>query len=426
MPPVSPSDLPPAYEKAVSLADSAVAAFEQHDLDEALALTGQAIATDALSPRDATRLVELLRALGETDMSAKLAADTLSEIEALAALAQEDPEALTELGHLSLELERHDLAEAMLMRAHELGDTSGKPEILLLHILLERGEPQLLLQVWETFLNKTPEQAKYGLFLARGLAHFGYRKHAEHVLIAAEPLYRDNRQAYEETLANVRGEPGKMPQQEMAAMLFDMGADSYDENLQAIGNAGPMMIARMLRHLELSPDASLQVLDAGCGTGLCAPFLRPFAAHLLGCDVSVKMLELCREKQLYDALARTDLALPETYAPGPYDLVVSGDVFVYFQDLEPVLSSIASVLKPGGWVIFTVEDCTDEAPELGYAIRSSGRTAHASGHLAKTLAKAGFAAPEAEFTDVLRREFRSPITGRAIAARKLAPTGETS
>ena len=38
----------------------------------------------------------------------------------------------------------------------------------------------------------------------------------------------------------------------------------------------------------------LDVLDLGCGTGLCGPLLRPYARALAGVDLSPQMLERMR------------------------------------------------------------------------------------------------------------------------------------
>jgi len=40
------------------------------------------------------------------------------------------------------------------------------------------------------------------------------------------------------------------------------------------------------------------VLDAGCGTGLCGPILRPYAAGLVGVDLSEGMLKVAAEAPL--------------------------------------------------------------------------------------------------------------------------------
>jgi Flp pilus assembly protein TadD len=55
------------------------------------------------------------------------------------------------------------------------------------------------------------------------------------------------------------------------------------------------------------PAARIAVVDAGCGTGLCAPLLRPWAAHLAGCDLSVGMLQRAEQRGGYDVLHKAEL-----------------------------------------------------------------------------------------------------------------------
>lgn len=419
MPTPSP-DVREAAERAHALVVEAIAAFEDQRVDAATDFALRAVAAGP-DPVDSARLVEILRVIGKEDASAQLAERTLQTLQALAEKNREDAEALAEYGHLCLEIGHPDIAEQMLLQSVDMGTANdGRAELLLLHVLLERGEADRVVRIWEPFLNRTEEQARFVILLAKALAHFGFRPHAEMVMKVAEPLFARERGVYEETLANIRGVEGEMPQSEVAARIFDESAENYDENLKAIGNAGPTMIARMLHQLELPEDASLEVLDAGCGTGLCAPYVRPYAAHVHGCDVSVKMLQLCQQKRLYDFLVRTDLGSRATFPDGPFGLVVAGDVFVYFGELLAPFRNIADVMTPGAWFVFTVEDCAAGDAPQGHVQRPSGRHAHTRDYLVSVLAEAGFGAPEAEFTGVMRREFRSPVEGRVIAARKLA------
>jgi predicted TPR repeat methyltransferase len=45
-----------------------------------------------------------------------------------------------------------------------------------------------------------------------------------------------------------------------------------------------------------------RILDLGCGTGLSAPHLASFGGHLTGVDISPRMLDKARERNLYDRL----------------------------------------------------------------------------------------------------------------------------
>ena len=52
---------------------------------------------------------------------------------------------------------------------------------------------------------------------------------------------------------------------------------------------------------------SLDVLDAGCGTGLCGPLIAPYARRLVGVDLSERMLDQARARNVYDELVRREL-----------------------------------------------------------------------------------------------------------------------
>ena len=51
---------------------------------------------------------------------------------------------------------------------------------------------------------------------------------------------------------------------------------------------------------EYTNAKPVKILDAGCGTGLCGPLLKPWARRLVGVDLSGGMLEKARALQLYD------------------------------------------------------------------------------------------------------------------------------
>ena len=51
--------------------------------------------------------------------------------------------------------------------------------------------------------------------------------------------------------------------------LFDRFADSFDEQLQRLDYQAPQLLAALIAGQWPTPDSTLQILDAGCGTGLC-------------------------------------------------------------------------------------------------------------------------------------------------------------
>ncbi|MDS4068908.1 MAG: tetratricopeptide repeat protein [Candidatus Competibacter sp.] len=204
--------------------------------------------------------------------------------------------------------------------------------------------------------------------------------------------------------------------------LFDRYADHFDEHLQRLDYRAPELIGARLADALGEGARQLDVLDAGCGTGLCASMLRPYARRLTGVDLSSRMVEKARERGGYDELAVAELTAFLNERPGAYDLIVSADTLVYFGMLETVLAAAAHALRPGGWLAFTAEQIAVEvAPDDGYCLNRSGRYSHTSEYLDRVLAGAGLEA-RARADATLRQEGNQPVMGHVVLARK-PPTG---
>lgn len=200
--------------------------------------------------------------------------------------------------------------------------------------------------------------------------------------------------------------------------LFDGMADGFDEHLHRLEYRAPELIASAVTTAMDRPDGSLSVLDAGCGTGLCGPSLRPYARHLLGVDLSPRMIERARTRRDYDELVIAELTAFLTDRPAAYDLIVSADTLVYFGQLEPVLTAAAMALRPGGWLAFTVERLEDAAASGDFSLDPSGRYRHSEAYLRRVLALVGMAVESLE-TVTLRLEGGQPVIGFLVTARKV-------
>ena len=72
--------------------------------------------------------------------------------------------------------------------------------------------------------------------------------------------------------------------------IFDRFAASFDRSLENLGYRAPeVVVSALANHIAqpANPVAdtlanTLKVLDAGCGTGLCGPLLRPLCKRLVG------------------------------------------------------------------------------------------------------------------------------------------------
>jgi predicted TPR repeat methyltransferase len=196
--------------------------------------------------------------------------------------------------------------------------------------------------------------------------------------------------------------------------LFDDFASRFDHKLAILDYRAPELIGRLVAASCGAPTGSLDVLDAGCGTGLCGPYLRPFAARLTGVDLSGNMLERARARAEYDELQRSELTGYLLGMPGAFDLIVSADTLVYFGDLGDVLAACAAALRDGGLFVFNVEQ--DEAMD-GFGLRPTGRYAHREQYVAGLLDAAGFRIRSA-ISEPYRVERGEPVSGLFYCAQK--------
>jgi predicted TPR repeat methyltransferase len=199
---------------------------------------------------------------------------------------------------------------------------------------------------------------------------------------------------------------------------FDSFAASFDSKLAKLSYRAPQLVADMLADSGIEPSKSLDVLDAGCGTGLCGPLVAPYARRLVGVDLSARMLTQAKARGTYDELYKVELTVYLADSVGAFDVIVSADTLCYFGALEEMAAAAARALRPGGLFVFTVEELVDGATDAGYLISPHGRYAHARRYVEEVLAGVGLQ-PEIIEAD-LRLEAGDPVRGLVVRARKSA------
>jgi len=187
-------------------------------------------------------------------------------------------------------------------------------------------------------------------------------------------------------LASLTGEnaPAAAPPALMAA-VFDRYAQAFDQHLTGrLQYRSPQLLNDAI--LQTGVKGSLDVLDLGCGTGLCGEQIRPIARTLAGIDLSPAMIEKARERGIYDHLEVGEVVAGLRAKSAAYDLLVAGDVLCYFGDLAALFGAAASALRAGGLFAFSVE--ASDAP--GWMLRPSCRYAHHPDYLRQIASQAGF------------------------------------
>ncbi|MBF0356804.1 MAG: methyltransferase domain-containing protein [Alphaproteobacteria bacterium] len=193
---------------------------------------------------------------------------------------------------------------------------------------------------------------------------------------------------------------GAMPEA-LVRKAFDGFAGKFDEKLAKLGYQVPKLIASALSSHVRPP---LDILDAGCGTGLMAMHLKPWARSLEGVDLSPAMIEQARARGLYDALETAELVAYLQARLQAFDLIAAADVFCYLGDLAPVLAASKTSLRASGLLAFTVEAAEGGDVMLG----QSGRYAHSETYVRSSLGAAGFTLLSLQ-QDIARHEDGQPV-----------------
>lgn len=217
-------------------------------------------------------------------------------------------------------------------------------------------------------------------------------------------------------MANMRGReaPPERATDDYVQREFDDFAEQFDEVLvDKLGYQAPALVASALERCGIAARRELDVLDAGCGTGLCVGCLRPLARRLVGVDLSGKMLDKARERGGYDELVEAELTAYLESHPRAFDVVVAADVLLYFGRLERVVQALASSLRPGGALVFTVE--AGENEERDWELNDGGRYVHHAAYLRRVLKAAGLYVHEL-VNERLRFELGAEVRGWIVTA----------
>ncbi len=216
-------------------------------------------------------------------------------------------------------------------------------------------------------------------------------------------------------LAVLRGETTTTAPADYVAKVFDGYAENFDAHLVgALQYHTPEHLYELLRERVAVAANSLDVIDLGCGTGLCAPLFRGMARTLHGVDLASRMIEKARERALYDTLEVGDIVAALKSKTAAWDLAISTDVFVYVGALEEVFAASSAALKPGGFLAFSIEAGDDSET---FVLRNTGRYAHASSYIRSLSAAAGFDEIERRAV-VLRKEGLEDMQGYLFLLRR--------
>jgi predicted TPR repeat methyltransferase len=199
---------------------------------------------------------------------------------------------------------------------------------------------------------------------------------------------------------------------------FDSFASSFESKVEKLSYRAPALVATMLGDFGLEPLKCLDVLDAGCGTGLCGAIIAPFARLLVGVDLSEKMLEQARDKKVYHTLVKAELTEYLRANSEAFDLIVSADTLVYFGDLMGIVAAAAGALRPNGKFVFTLEHAVGDSASVDFRLELHSRYSHSRAYVEELLMSSGLQSTIVQAE--LRLEAGVPVPGLVVRAAKSA------
>ena len=201
--------------------------------------------------------------------------------------------------------------------------------------------------------------------------------------------------------------------------IFDLFAGDFESTLFGLDYMVPVYIAQAVRaHFKKDFYKRTNYLDLGCGTGLCAENVIPLIGwhYAVGVDLSQKMLDEAKRKNIYHRLEKADLAEFLKNDTLTYQLMTIGDVLTYFGDLRQVFENAAQRLDLGGHMVFSISENNINAND--YYLTPSGRFVHSVDYILTLLTKCGFSKIGSE-RKALRNEGDSVVYGHIITAEKV-------
>ncbi len=333
-----------------------------------------------------------------------------------------DPDNVDALCNLAVALRVDDQDEAAidcLRRATQLDPEHGETWHNLGNALREQGETMEAIRCYEkavAFGAYRHSSGKSARNLAIVLAATGRIDEAKQVLrnwMAQDP----NSPIAKHLLAALTKED--VPERaanDFVVQSFRDYAATFDESLAHLKYQAPQLVGARVEALLPPPERTLAVCDLGCGTGLAAEFVAPYAQRLTGVDLSVQMLSKAAERNLYQELIEEEITLYMSTQHAAFDLVTCVDTLCYLGKLDDLFQHTCTALRPAGYFVFTVEAMPEDSGHTSYEIGPSGRYRQSAAYLENALKRAGFDTPEIE-RQVLRNEGGKPVDGYVCSVR---------
>lgn len=380
-----------------------VASHQQGNTDEALKLIGKAHELAPESPGILMNLGNVCLEAGRTD-------EALDAYRRMVELEPENAGAWNNIGVLLRAIGRPELAEEALRKALEVNPDDAGPWHNLGNLLLSIGRTEEAVKCGLRSLTLLPKNNVGRKLLAIAYAYLGEKEKA--IAVFHEWLEESpGDPTAEHYLAALEGRVPERASDAYVEKVFDDFAVSFDSRLEHLEYRAPELVrAELASRLEgLGP---VEILDVGCGTGLCGPLVRGLASRLVGIDLSAKMLARAQRRDVYDALEKAEFIAYLSGIEEGYDAIIAADALCYVGQMDSFAEHALRAMRPGAPLVATFEANEDDED---IALPPTGRYTHGRDYLERTFEVAGF-------TDItivpciLRLEQAVPVNGWLLSA----------
>lgn len=331
------------------------------------------------------------------------------------------PEALTNLGNVLSSRKCWAEAIALYRQAIHLAPGHGDASLNLGNALIELGQAEEAISLCQQAITANPMNAETHLLLGRAFKQLGRRQEAERAFREAIRVQPGHAEAHYFLAALGGATAPQSAPTEYIVRLFNDYSEFFDAEL--VGRLRYRAPEALLTAAQsvLGERKNLDVLDLGCGTGLCGTMFRSLSRTLVGVDLSPKMVAKARARSVYDDLEVGTITDALLKREGALDLAIAADVFIYIGELAPLFDAAIRALRPEGLFAFSIEAATPEEGE-SYVLRGTGRYAHAHGYITGLMRQFGFNLLFCEEL-CIRMEGPHPIPGAIYVLQRAASQG---
>ena len=227
-------------------------------------------------------------------------------------------------------------------------------------------------------------------------------KEAYHKALSIKPGYLSARHV----LSSLTGDTPETAPREYVENLFDGYAKKFEVSLvENLEYQLPKLVTDIL--LQSNHNNSLgSVLDLGCGTGLLGLEIKNSCKNLEGIDISQKMLDIAKQKKVYNKLSHTDIVEYLSNVGLNFDYFIALDVFIYVGNLSEIFQLIKLNNKKSSRLVFS----TEHTEQAGYHLLKTGRYSHSKKYIESLCDQYGYEINHFSTTN-LRKEKETFLMG---------------